>query len=342
MKKRNIILIHFLYWLYILNQFLFPVYVGNQTETQMMGPQYLEEMAISLFLNILTFYAFYFTFPGIVALKHKFTGFLAVMGMICIVMGIRLPVDWFYWKYLVYLPENEMTFQWMRVWNELRLLVITAIYAILIRYLILAIKNQKLNNELITQRQAGELAILKSQVNPHFLFNTLNNIYSLVYHKSDKAPEAVMKFSSIMRYVLYEANTEKVNLEKEIEYLRSFIELQKLRFKQPGLVLLDISGKVSDVNIAPMILIPFVENAFKYGSKNFEPAITIQLRVENQQIRFGVCNYIDKSRQTNENQSGSVGIPNVRRRLNLIYPGKHALEIKEVDGQFKVNLLIEQ
>lgn len=317
------------------------MYVGKNGEAQIVGSQYLKEFAISLFLNFLTFYTFYFTFPRIVAVNHKTSGFLVILAMVCILVGLRLPADWYYWKYVSNLPDYKMTFEWMWVWNELRLVVITAIYAILIRYLIFALESQKIKNELITQRQAGELAILKSQVNPHFLFNTLNNIYSLVYNKSDDAPEAVMKFSSIMRYVLYETNSEKVILEKEIEYLRSFIELQKLRFKQPEMVLLDITGDVGGVSIAPMLLIPFVENAFKFGNKSIQPSITIHLRVANHQITFEVFHYIGNNRQ-NENQSGGVEIPNVLRRLQLIYPGKHSLDMKEDNGQFKVNMLIQQ
>jgi two-component system, LytTR family, sensor kinase len=341
MKKKNIILIHILYWFYIINQSLFPMYIGKIEDSQIIGGQYLNDVAISLFLNVLSFYAIYFAFPRIAAMKNKILVFVAAVIMIFIIMGVRLPIDWCFWKYIGHLPEKEMVFQWVWVWNELRLVVITGIYAILIRFMINAFETQKLRDELINQRQAGELALLKSQVNPHFLFNTLNNIYSLVYNKSDEAPEAVMKFSSIMRYVLYDASAESVLLEKEIEYLRSFIELQKLRFKQPEFVLLNIDGNTDGITIAPMLLIPFVENAFKHGSKNHQPGITIHLHIENHLIRFEVSNYIRNNQQTTEKQFGVLGLSNLRRRLDLIYPGKYNLVIKEENDQFFVNLLIE-
>jgi len=318
------------------------MYIGQLKASNALGNKFLEDLVISLFLNVISFYAIYLAFPGVVAIKNKILVIVAAMIMVFVVMGIRLPINWCFWKYIGHLPGKEMAFQWVWVWNELRFVVITGIYAILIRYLIKAFETQKFRDELINQRQAGELALLKSQVNPHFLFNTLNNIYSLVYHKSDEAPEAVMKFSSIMRYVLYDATSESVLLEKEIEYLHSYIELQKLRVKQPGFVLLNIDGKTDGITIAPMLLIPFVENAFKHGSKDHQPGISIYLHTENHLIWFQVSNYIRKNQLTTEKQFSGIGLSNIKRRLDLIYPGKYNLEIKEEDDQFKVNLLIKQ
>lgn len=341
MKMKTILAIHALYWFYIINQFLFPMYVGKPEGAAMPGAQYLKEAGISLFLNVINFYAVYFTFPRLAALKKKILIFPALILMIAGVLLIRLPLDWFFWKYIGHLPDNQMNFQWIWVWNELRLVIITGIYAILIHYLISAIEARKIRDELINKRQSGELALLKSQVNPHFLFNTLNNIYSLVYQKSEEAPEAVMKFSSIMRYVLYETNVDKVDIGKEIEYLKSYIELQKLRYKQSGLVSMSIEGNSNGITIAPMLLIPFVENAFKHGRFSHQPAINIRLYTANDQIRFEVSNYIKKGRQTAENESGGIGLSNLRRRLELLYPDKFQLEVKVEEDQYKVTLIIE-
>lgn len=341
MKKRTIILIHALYWFYIINQSLFPMYIGKLDESYLIGNKYLKDMFISLFLNVFSFYAIYFSFPRIIALKNKFLVSIAVATLVIGVMIVRLPIDWSFWKFIGNLPEKEMAFQWAWVWSELRLVVVTGIYAILIRFMIDAFEAQKLKNELITQRQAGELALLKSQVNPHFLFNTLNNIYSLVYHKSEEAPEAVMKLSSIMRYVLYDATADKVPLDKEIEYLKSYIELQKLRTKQTGFVSFTIEGNTAEISIAPMLLIPFVENAFKHGSKNHQPGITIHLQADMSRLRFEVSNYLKLNQPLTTTQISGLGLSNIRRRLELIYPGKYNLAIKEENDQFDVNLLIE-
>jgi LytS/YehU family sensor histidine kinase len=187
----------------------------------------------------------------------------------------------------------------------------------------------------------AQLKMLHYQINPHFLFNTLNNIYSLVYKKSEDAPEAVMKMSSIMRYMLYDATTDKVLLEKEIEYLKSFIELEKLRIRHKDFAELDISGNVEGRTIAPMLLIPFVENAFKHGVKSMgSPGIWVTLQVDPDRICFEVVNYLRKNNLTAKDQGKGIGLTNVRRRLNLLYPGKHDLEISIDDEKYRVKLIL--
>jgi two-component system, LytTR family, sensor kinase len=342
MRRRTIVIIHILYWFYIINQFLFPIYVGKPEEGDMIRSEYMNELIISLLLNVISFYAIYFIFPRILAARIKVLAVTEMILLITVIMVVRLAVGWIFWNNISYGPENDMEFEWIWVWNELRLVVISGIYAVLILFMIRMFETQKLRDELVNQRQAGELALLRSQVNPHFLFNTLNSIYSLVYRKSEEAPEAVMRFSSIMRYVLYEAASESVLLEKEIEYLRSYIELEKLRYRQSGLVSMSIEGKTEGISIAPMLLIPFVENAFKHGSKNHEPGITVRLLSENHMIRFEVVNYLKKSRHDPDSQSGGVGLSNIRRRLELIYPGKYYLSAREENDQFRINLLIER
>ncbi len=340
MKKRNVVLIHLLYWFYVINQSLFPVYVGKLDPSYMAGGLYWKDISFSLFLNFLSFYVVYFTFPRITALRKKIWIIFALVLLTGLITIVRLPIDWSFWKYFGQLPEKDLVFEWFWVWNHLRMVVITGIYSILIRYMINAFEAQKIRDELINQRQASELALLKLQVNPHFLFNTLNNIYSLVYQRSDEAPEAVMKFSSIMRYVLYETNAEKVLLDREIEYLKSYIELQKLRIRQADFVSLEIEGETGEITVAPMMLIPFVENAFKHGSKNHQPGIIIRLVAEKQMIRFSVANYIKKNQLQHEKEDSGLGLANIRRRLELIYPGKHNLKIIQNDDQFQAILFL--
>jgi LytS/YehU family sensor histidine kinase len=225
--------------------------------------------------------------------------------------------------------------------NSVRLVTIYGIYALLIQLAIGWFDTQKLKTELILEKQSGELALLRSQINPHFLFNTLNNIYSLVYKKSEDAPEAVMKMSSIMRYMLYDATTDKVLLEKEIEYLKSFIELEKLRIRHKDFVELNISGNVEGRTIAPMLLIPFVENAFKHGTRTVTtPGIRINLSIGEHQIMFDVSNHVRKQGTINKDKIGGIGLTNIRRRLNLLYPGKHQLEISTTDDLYNVHLTL--
>jgi len=227
------------------------------------------------------------------------------------------------------------------VFNDIRLIIIFFIYSLLIRLAINWYENQKLQSDFNNQKQISELALLRSQVNPHFFFNTLNNIYSLVYQKSDDAPEAVMKLSSIMRYMLYDATTDKVLLEKEIEYLKSFIELEKLRLRNKDFVSLSINGSAEGLTIAPMLLIPFVENAFKHASRVVpSPGILVNLEINPQEISFEVKNFIRKNQRSPKDQQGGIGLNNIRRRLELLYPQKHILDIVTAEDVFIIKLMI--
>ena len=231
-------------------------------------------------------------------------------------------------------------FQYDWIWATLKYTVIISIYAMLIRFSIDWFDSQTLKDELIKERQASEIALLRSQVNPHFLFNTLNNIYSLVYNKSDEAPEAVMKLSSIMRYMLYDSNTDFVALHKEIEYLNSFIELQQLRIRQKGFVEINVNGSMDNRTIAPMLLIPFVENAFKHGNKNHEPGIIIDLNLKTDRMVFLVTNFVKPNDQRSSEEAGGFGLENIKRRLGLLYPDKHDLKLNLKGDIFKVELTI--
>ncbi len=254
--------------------------------------------------------------------------------------AIRLPIELGYWKYLIKMPESQLQFQYEWIWGTLKYTLIISIYAMLIRFSIDWFDAQKFKDELIKERQASEIALLRSQVNPHFLFNTLNNIYSLVYNKSEEAPEAVMKLSSIMRYMLYDSNTDVVALNKEIEYLNSFIELQQLRIMQKDFVQIKVTGSMENRTIAPMLLIPFVENAFKHGEKNHSPGIIIHLNIKPDKLIFTVENNIKAINQTPPEESGGFGLENIKRRLGLLYPDKHELTLNKSEDKFKIELTI--
>jgi LytS/YehU family sensor histidine kinase len=199
---------------------------------------------------------------------------------------------------------------------------------------------EKKNEEIEKEKLVTELSFLKSQINPHFLFNTLNNIYSLALVKSEATAGAVLKLSSIMRYVLNETKHDWVPLEKEIEFLNHFIDLQKVRLTDKMSIKFDVSGNVEVQQIAPLILIPFVENAFKYGVSTKEPAeILIDLKAEGSTINFYVRNRIFKTENVNGDNT-SIGLKNTRRRLELLYPEKHTLTVSEENNHFIVNLTL--
>jgi len=203
-------------------------------------------------------------------------------------------------------------------------------------------KEQKQKIELIKQKKESEMALLRSQINPHFLFNTLNNIYSLVYSKSADAHKAVMKLSELMRYSLYKSNEEKVPLESEINYLLTYINLELLRIKDKGFIEKKIRGDFKGIEIAPLLLLPFVENAFKHCDKNsIAPVIRLSIFLTENTLDFSIQNKIEKIRKNMHAESGGIGLANVKKRLGLQYPGKHELDISTTDADFKVHLKIQ-
>ncbi|MEZ5038665.1 MAG: histidine kinase [Saprospiraceae bacterium] len=201
------------------------------------------------------------------------------------------------------------------------------------------IRDQKKQSELIQQSLSSELALLRSQINPHFLFNTLNNIDLLVFKNQQKASDSIVKLSEIMRYMLYEANTESVPLYKELQYLESMIDLIRLRVKDPAFIAFEVSGDTNGKMISPMLLVPFVENAYKHGKKTGKaPGISIKLNITNSHYEFYVFNRKDTGYVEAKDFTGGIGLSNVKRRLALLYPDKHELNIKESNDTFEVFL----
>lgn len=200
-------------------------------------------------------------------------------------------------------------------------------------------KMKKDKQALEQQNTMAELALLKSQLNPHFLFNTLNSIYSLAYQKSDKAPDAILKLSEVMRYMLYDSEGSAVLLEKELQYLHSFVDLQKARFKENIYVDLLVEGRITNQLIIPVLLIAFVENAFKHGVLN-DPAdpVLIHVMVEGNELQLLVQNRINHQQK---DHTGGIGMPNIHRRLELLYPGRHTLNIKENDTHYICELSLQ-
>ena len=187
--------------------------------------------------------------------------------------------------------------------------------------------NEKVRKNLESEKLVAELAFLKSQINPHFLFNSLNNIYSLAYQKSDKAPEAIMKLSEIMRYMLQESNEPRVKLSRELRYLENYIELQKIRFKDQAYVDLLVVGDYAELTIAPLILIAFVENAFKHGDvTDISNPIKIRIEIKGNSLLFELWN---KKSSSNKDETSGIGMHNVNRRLDLLYSKKYDLSIDD-------------
>lgn len=191
-----------------------------------------------------------------------------------------------------------------------------------------------------TEKANAELNYLKAQINPHFLFNTLNTIYSLSILKSDKTSDAVVKLSDMMRYVLSDGNTNFVSLEKELNYISNYIELQRMRLTPNVKLLYVCEGNRFDKKIAPLVLIPFIENAFKHGVNSEENSeLDIKITITETRLDLVVKNNCVTSNTNTLNKSG-LGIENTRQRLSLLYPKSHDLHISEIDHCFTVCLTL--
>jgi sensor histidine kinase YesM len=195
--------------------------------------------------------------------------------------------------------------------------------------------------ELETSMVQAELSFLKSQIHPHFLFNSLNNIYYLALSKDDKAPETILSLSEFLRFVTTESNQSRILMEKEIRMLEEYIHLQSLRASEKFEFKFRTTGRFRDCTIMPLTFVPFVENAFKYGiSSHTHCFIHISIALENERLTFTCDNSIVAALKDRHSSTGT-GLENIRKRLELAYPGKHSLDIKADSQAFHVKLQID-
>lgn len=194
------------------------------------------------------------------------------------------------------------------------------------------------------ENMQSELRFLRSQINPHFLFNTLNSLYALSLKKSDKTPDSIIRLSELMRYMLYDCNDKTVPLTKEIEYIRNYLELERLRHSQNVDIRFELVGETEDLVIAPLLFSPFLENAFKHGVNRHikESSVLVSLELDGNQLHLSVINSkpkeVEIEKKESKSISGGIGLENVRRRLALLYPDAYSLDIKEDAQYYEINL----
>jgi len=202
-------------------------------------------------------------------------------------------------------------------------------------------RQRLLFQEIKSKQLQTELDLLKTQINPHFLFNTLNNLFGMAQMQKPAAAEGIARLSHLMRYMIYDSNVDLIGLEKEIEQINRLIELQKLRFSEEDDITIDFKtkGDIGRVRIPPMLLIPFVENSFKHGISLEKPSfIYIDLSVESNNLEFSVRNSIHSVKEVKEEIESGIGLRNIRRRLELLFSETHDLIIHNSDKEFEVRL----
>lgn len=329
---------HSLFWMAFL--VFYSVWGMNNMEQDISFIKALSNNVIQLFiLGIAVYYNIYVLIPKYLANKRGWRYFVLFILLVFVVTPIE--------KFLIYSNSSDLPALRASLLANFDLSFILNSFIIgtstLVKITLDWLKNQREKQELQTQTMQSELRFLKSQINPHFLFNTLNSLYALTLKKSDKAPDIVLKLSEMMRYMLYECNEPLVLLSKEVHYIKNYIELEKLRQGHNVDIEFIVDGAISDQKIAPLMFMSFIENCFKHGvGNNISPGfVRIQLKVVGNEVDARIENSKPESMpKPLHARSGGIGLVNVRRRLDLLYPDRYSLDIEDAPNSYAVKLKV--
>lgn len=253
---------------------------------------------------------------------------------------------------LIYILNNKSTIDPSVLRPELQIMTLNFIvfFAIAVKQIKRAffmqqekndLEKHKLNTEL--KLKEAELKLLKAQIHPHFLFNTLNNLYGLTLEKSDEAPDLVLRLSDILDYILYRCNKKSVMLSEEINNLKNYIEIERIRYPKKLKLEVDFLENTKHFKIAPLLILPFIENAFKHGVSNYPGVafVKAKLSLHEKNLVFEIENSKRSPKQPEHKHSNGIGLQNVQKRLELLYPDKHNLKINETDETYSVYLILQ-
>jgi two-component system LytT family sensor kinase len=332
MTKR--ILYHVLFWLTYL---VWAVYVMGSYDGNF--SRSFSADATQLPLKIATtYFIIYFVMPRYL-LTRQYKQLLIILALLIVVTSLLFRFTIYKIIQPLYYPDSEFHF-WnfgKMLWGTFEIFAIAAI-AVSIKLFKQKYASIEREQELQKEKLKAELSFLKAQINPHFLFNTLNNIYGLSLKNSPQTSDAILKLSELLQFMVHDGAAEKIKLADEIKTLKDYIELEKLRYGARLQIKLDCKVDNENEMIAPLLLIPFVENSFKHGASQsrFNSSIEIQLTVLNGLLNFKVSN----SKEGDVESEGGIGLKNIRRQLELIYGKNHQLEILNKFDTFEVNLTI--
>ncbi len=327
---------HALFWLAL---FGLNVYWGYSEKTNLWF-LLSNEMISLVFLAILVYFNLYYLIPNYLA-----RNVLLYLGLVLAASAVVTPI-----KILVlYLKFSGMPRAQNNLVENQGYLYLASIIVTLLSTVLRVITDwwryQREKQALQTQTIQSELRFLKSQINPHFLFNTLNNLYALTLKKSDKAPEIVLKLSEIMRYMLYECNEKQVLLSKEIHYIQNYLDLERLRQAGGAEITFTTEGNISEQLVAPLLFVPFLENSFKHGLNTHVKGggyVRLHLKVADQQLEFRIENSkTEQLPRAVHPRSGGIGLTNVRQRLKILYPDKYELTVQDEPNRYAVRLLLQ-
>lgn len=329
-EKRQIqqVLLHLLLWLTFYGILLYPFIVGSRPAPT--------DLPVRLVLTVVLFYFNYFFLVPKFLLRKKTINYLGVC--LLIIFGLVLLVRCIFPGQPGIAPMNQPPLRPYVMYSIG--LCVPIVISTLLRIYTEWRKNEDLRQIVEKEKINSELQFLKTQLNPHFLFNSLNAIYSLSVKKSSDTSDAIINLSELMRYMLYEADKAAVPLHKELEYIQNFVKLQRLRLSDSENVTLKISGEDKGKTIPPLLFISFIENAFKYGT-DFEGKtnVKINLSIREDSLQLYVMNKIGVFKK--KSKSSGVGLINIKNRLNLLYPDSHELIVENDGKTYEVSLLLK-
>ncbi len=268
--------------------------------------------------------------------KGKFGLYLIGVSCLIVIAGV---LNFALFDFCIDVIFPQLFFiSWFKVWELILImsgyLAITTIVFLLWQYALMLVANR--------EKAINELSALKAQINPHFLFNNLNTIYALAEKGDLRTKEVILQLSDFLRYVLYDTSSEKIELEKEVEIIKTYVGLQTERInKNTTEIILNVDGDFSGVYIAPLLLLPLAENCFKHGIGNEKGTIQIDILYSGHQLCFCTKNPIERRENPLNHEQGGIGILNVEKRLNLLYPEKHLLTFSEEGNLFKAEMKID-
>jgi two-component system, LytTR family, sensor kinase len=336
---RNRILQHVLFW--VVHIVFYGTLYGSFEEKY--AQAFLDELVYLPVKMIFTYFTLYFLLPRFL-LPGQYTNFLLWFLICSFLAGLAQRYISFSFYYPLYYPDGlrDPFFYFPKIVKTFAAMYPVVFTAVAIKLLKYWYVNQKAQQILTQEKLQAELKFLKTQIHPHFLFNTLNNLYALTLKKSDKAPETVLKLSELINYMLYECRSDEVLLRKEIKFIRNYVDIEKMRYGDKLDVDIRISGEVGERKIAPLILLPFVENCFKHGASEDLQQSWVKVTIDSHADHVVIK--VENSKVENGNgaqREEGIGIQNVKRRLDLLYPGKHELKIMNGEETFLIILSIQ-
>jgi two-component system, LytTR family, sensor kinase len=334
----NRILLHVLFW--VAHIVFYGTLYGSFEDKYVQS--FTSELLYLPVRMVFTYFTLYFLLPRYL-LPKRYVEFFAWFLAASFVAGIIQRYVSFTFEYPMYYPMalQDPFFYFPKIVKMFAGMYPVIFNAVAIKLLKYWYTNQKAQQILTQEKLQAELKFLKTQIHPHFLFNTLNNLYALTLKKSDKAPETVLKLSELINYMLYECRSDQVDLSKEIKFIRNYVDIEKMRYGDKLDVDIRVTGDVGDRKIAPLILLPFVENCFKHGASENLQQSWVKVTVDSHADHLVVKVENSKGENGTPREEG-IGIQNVKRRLDLLYPGQHELKIMNGEETYLVILSINQ